>query len=79
VVQPRLVAQVTLELFFRGQVQRGEPLEDMVDRTLCAMLLVEYITLTSHWLLGSWLCLDHFLPPFLFSRKSRIDNDVQPK
>jgi len=71
VVQPRLVAQVALELFLGGEVQRGEPLEDMVDRTLCAMLLTGYATFTLDWLLGGRLCLDHFLPPFLFLKKKQ--------
>jgi hypothetical protein len=78
VVEARLVAQIVLELFFGWKLQRGEPLEDMVDRGLRTMLFTEYFTFTFDWLMGGRLCLGHLFPPFLFSRKSRLDNDPQP-
>jgi len=48
----------------------------MIDRPLCTMPLTWccFSLLTVH----TWsLCLGHFFPPFLFSRKSRLDNDPQ--
>ena len=64
-----LVAQVALELFLGGEVQAGEPLEDMVDRTMCAMLLTGYATFTLDWLLGVGSVSIIFFLLFFFKKK----------
>jgi hypothetical protein len=64
------VAQVELEKVLGGELERGEPFEDMVDRGSRTMLLTEYFTFTFDWFMGGWLCLGHFFPPFLFQEKA---------